>query len=185
MGVPGTAALVGVPRGGPPREIKRRELSQMAESKHARYIVSERRRDSRDAALPPGVDPESVTNTPSHRKILSLDDFVLPGSMYTETVWMWPGGSEVYPELAEPNSHAHEYDEVLGFFGTDFADPYALHGEIEFWIEDEKFILTRSCLIFIPRGTYHCPFVVHRVDRPIFHFSSGPGTAYTQERAGE
>ncbi len=156
----------------------------MVGSQYGKYIVSERRLDSRDAALPPGVDPESVSNTPSHRKILSLDDYVLKGSMYTETVWMWPGREGVYPETAESGSHCHEYDEVLGFFGTDFEDPYALHGEIEFWIEDEKFMLSRSCLIFLPKGTYHCPLIIHRVERPIFHFSCGPGSAYAQERNG-
>jgi len=155
----------------------------MAEAKYSKYVITERRFDSRDAALPPGVDPESASNTRSHRKILSLDDMVLKGSCYTETVWMWPESGGVYPETPEPRSHAHEYDETLGFFGTDFADPYELHGEIELWIEDEKFLLTRSCLIFIPKGTYHCPLVIHRVDKPIFHFSTGPGAAYTQELA--
>jgi hypothetical protein len=96
---------------------------------------------------------------------------------------MWPGGEGVYPETPEPDSHAHEYDETLGFFGTDFKDPYDLGGEIEIWIEDEKFLLTRSSLIFIPKGTYHCPLVIHKVDRPIFHFSTGPGGAYMQELA--
>jgi len=157
----------------------------MSESKYGKYIITERRLDSRDAALPPGVDPESVTNTPTHRKILSLDDVVLKGSMYTETVWMWPGGSDIYPETAEPYSHAHDYDETLGFFGTDYSDPYDLGGEIEFWIEDEKHTITKSCLIFIPKGVHHCPFVIHRVDRPIFHFSGGPGTDYVQEVAGQ
>jgi len=157
----------------------------MAEAKNSKYVISERRFDSRDAALPPGVDPESVTDTKSHRKILSLDDLVLKGASYTEAVWMWPGGPGVYPETAEPLSHAHDYDETLGFFGTDFANPYELNGEIEFWIEDERFLLTRSCLIFLPKGTYHCPLVIHRVDKPIFHFSGGPGGAYVQEVAEE
>lgn len=155
----------------------------MAESKYSKYVISERRFDSRDAALPPGVDPESVSNTASHRKILSLDDVVLKGSSYAETVWMWPGGPDVYPETAEPNSHAHDYDETIGFFGTDFENPYELNGEIEFWIEDEKFILTKSCLLFLPRGTHHCPLVIHKVDKPIFHFATGPGAAYVQEAA--
>jgi hypothetical protein len=155
----------------------------MTESKYGKYVLTERRRDSRDAALPPGVDPASVTNTQSHRKILSLDDVVLKGSPYTECVWMWPAGGDVYPETAEAISHAHEYDETLGFFGTDFADPYELNGEIEFWIEDEKFLLTRSSLIFIPKGVYHCPLVIHKVEKPIFHFSGGPGSAYAQEIA--
>ena len=155
----------------------------MTESKYGKYVIAERRFDSRDAALPPGVDPESVTNTKSHRKILSLDGLVLEGAPYTECVWMWPAGPDVYPETAEPFSHAHDYDETLGFFGTDFADPYELHGEIEFWIEDEKFVLTRSCVIFLPKGTYHCPLVIHKIERPIFHFSGGPGSAYAQEIA--
>lgn len=155
----------------------------MAESKYSKYIISERRFDSRDAALPPGVDPESVSNTASHRKILSLDDMVLKGSSYAEAVWMWPGGSDVYPETAESKSHAHDHDETLGFFGTDFENPYELNGEIEFWIEDEKFILTKSCLLFLPKGTYHCPLVIHKVEKPIFHFSTGPGAAYVQEAA--
>ncbi len=155
----------------------------MAESKNSKYIITERKLDSRDAALPAGVDPESVSNTKSHRKILSLDDMVLKGASYTEVVWMWPGGSDVYPETPEPSSHAHDYDETIGFFGTDLENPYELHGEIEFWIEDEKFILTKSCLIFLPKGTYHCPLVIHKVDRPIFHFSGGPGSSYVQEVA--
>jgi len=155
----------------------------MSESKYAKYIISERRRDSRDAALPPGVDPDSVTNTASHYKILSLDDHVLEGSMYAEIVWMWPGGGDVYPETAEPHSHAHEYDETLAFIGTDHDNPYDLGGEVEFWIEDEKFLLTKSSVIFIPKGMHHCPLVIHRVDQPIFHFSSGPGGAYKQDVA--
>jgi hypothetical protein len=114
---------------------------------------------------------------------MSLDDVVLKGAMYCETVWMWPGGSDVYPETPEPYSHAHDHDEIVAFFGTDWENPYELHGEIEFWIEDEKFMITKSCLIFIPKGMHHCPFIVHKVERPIFHFSTGPGGAYRQEVA--
>jgi hypothetical protein len=157
----------------------------MNDAKNSKYVITERKLDSRDAALPPGVDPESVSNTKSHLKVLSLDDVVLKGSYYTEAVWIWPARADVYPETAEPNSHAHDYDETLGFFGTDFKDPNDLGGELEFWIEDEKFMITRSCLIFIPKGTHHCPLVIHRVDRPIFHFGTGPGGAYTQEMTAE
>jgi hypothetical protein len=155
----------------------------MPESDHSKYIITERRRDSRDAVMPPGVDPASITDTKSHFKLMSLDDHVLKGSLYTEVVWMWPGGSDVYPETAEPAPHAHEYDEVLGFFGSDFDAPYDLGGVIEFWLEDEKFLLTKSCLIFVPKGMYHCPLVIREVRRPIFHFSSGPGGTYVQETA--
>jgi hypothetical protein len=149
-------------------------------SKYSRYILTELKRDSHDAILPPGLDPAAVSDTKSHKKMLSLDDLVLKGSFYTESVWIWPGTPGVYPETAEPNTHAHDYDETVGFFGTDFKNPNDLCGEIEFWIEDEKFMLARSCLIFVPKGTYHGPLRIHRVDKPIFHFATGPGRLYTQ-----
>ena len=155
----------------------------MTESKHSKYVLTELKRDSRDAALPPGIDPAVVTNTPSHIKMLSLDDSVLKGSFYTEAVWIWPGDNDIYPETAEPNAHAHDYDETIAFFGTDFKNPNDLCGEIEIWMEDEKFMLTRSCLIFVPKGMYHCPLVIHKVEKPIFHFATGPGLLYTQEIA--
>ncbi len=156
----------------------------MTESKHSKYVLTELRRDSRDSSLPPGVDPSAVNDTKSHRKMLSLDETIIKGSFYTEAVWMWPGDSDTYPETAEPKPHAHEYDETIGFFGTDFNNPNNLNGEIELWMEDEKLILTKSCLIFVPKGMYHCPLVIHRVEKPIFHFATGPGAIYTQESAG-
>lgn len=155
----------------------------MTESKHSKYVLTELRRDSRDESLPPGIDPAAVTNTKSHMKVLSLDDSVLKGSFYTEAVWIWPGSSDIYPETAEPNAHAHDYDETIAFFGTDFKNPNDLCGEIEIWMEDEKFNLTRSCLIFVPKGMHHCPLVIHKVEKPIFHFATGPGSLYTQEIA--
>ena len=44
--------------------------------------------------------------------------------------------------------------------------------EIEFWLEDEKFMLTKSCMIFVPKNMIHCPLILRRVDRPIFHFTT-------------
>jgi mannose-6-phosphate isomerase-like protein (cupin superfamily) len=44
-------------------------------------------------------------------------------------------------------------------------------GEVEFWMEDEKFIINKSCMIFVPAGVKHCPLYLKRVDRPIFHFT--------------
>ncbi len=154
----------------------------MTESGHRKYVITELRRDSHDALLPPGIDPAAVSNTRSHRKMLSLDDTVLKGSFYVEAVWIWPG-ADVYPENAERNSHAHDYDETVAFFGSDFSNPNDLCGEIEMWIEDEKLILTKSCLIFVPKGMYHCPLVIRRVDKPIFHFAAGLGTVYSQNIA--
>ena len=55
---------------------------------------------------------------------------------------------------------------------------FDLGGEIEFWLEDEKYLLTRSCLIFVPAGMKHCPIKFIRIDRPIFHFLMVTGGQY-------
>ena len=61
-------------------------------------------------------------------------------------------------------------NETIGFFGTDRNDTLDLGGEIEFWLEDERYLLTRSCIIYVPSGMKHCPIKFLRIDRPIFHF---------------
>lgn len=65
--------------------------------------------------------------------------------------------------------------------GGDPDDPAALGGEVELWIEDERHLLTKSCLVYIPAGVHHCPMNFLRVDRPILHFSTGM-TAEAYER---
>ena len=63
---------------------------------------------------------------------------------------------------------------ILGFFGTNQDDPESLGGVIEFRFEDEWVTLTKSCLIYLPKGMKHCPFRVVEVDTPIFHFAISP-----------
>ena len=74
--------------------------------------------------------------------------------------------------MPERFSHTHDADEIIGFFGSNHKDPYDLGGEIAVWIEDEQHILNRTSMIFLPSGMAHCPLVIRRVDRPIFHFST-------------
>ena len=77
-------------------------------------------------------------------------------------------------------SRRPEPDEIIGFFGTDTENVFDLGGEIEFWLEDEKYLLTKSCLIFIPGGMKHCPIKFLKIDRPIFHFLMVTGGEYTE-----
>lgn len=78
--------------------------------------------------------------------------------------------------LEEP--HSHDFDEVLAFIGTDSKHPRDLGGEIEFWMDGEKHILTKSCVIFLPKGMIHCPLIFRKVNGPIFHFGTMPVGIY-------
>jgi hypothetical protein len=131
----------------------------MAASKHAKYIITEL--DKRH------TDPEAVARYAKiGRRILWLDEQVLPGSFQMNCSWY------LHASDTGPAAHNHDVPEIIGFFSSDPDNPYDLGAEIEFWLEDEKFMLTRTCMIFVPPNMKHCPLILRRVDKPIFHFTT-------------
>jgi hypothetical protein len=106
-------------------------------------------------------------------RILWLDEQVVEGAFHMNTAWYLKAG----PTLEE-RPHVHDTDEIIGFFGSDPSNPHDLGGEVEIWLEDEKHVIDRSAMIFVPAGMVHCPLVINRVDRPIFHFTRVTGQRY-------
>ncbi len=141
-------------------------------SKYGKYIVTDLKQNIAEAAW----TPANIKRAGKGRggRLLWLDGAVVPGAFYVETVWLLPGGPSSEPTKA----HKHDFDEVLCFFGTNMDDPHDLGGEIELWLGDEKHVITKSSIVFVPKGLMHCPLTVKRVDRPIFEFTTGPGTVY-------
>jgi hypothetical protein len=130
----------------------------MAESEYAKYVIQELK-----APFSPEVN---AAYSKVAKRLLWLDDKVVPGSAFQmSTSWYLkpiPGG---------PPAHTHAEAEILGFFGNDPDDPYNLHGEIEMWLGEQKFIINKTAMVFIPPGLKHCPLRVLKIDQPIFHFS--------------
>ena len=138
----------------------------MAGRKYAHHIVTE---------FKPGLDLPDFrgganfkgTSTSRSHFMMWLGERVVKGSPYMEAVWLWPRAAD--PKGGFPQ-HVHQHDESIGFFSSDTNNVLDLGGEIEFWLEDEKYLLTRSCLSHVPSGMKHCPIKFSRIDRPIFHF---------------
>ena len=108
-------------------------------------------------------------------RILWMDENVVDGAFQMNCSWYRepnPGDS------GEAFSHTHDSDEIIGFYGDNWKEPYDLGAEIEFWLEDEMHLITSSAMIFVPAGMRHCPLILRRVDRPIFHFSVLTGGEY-------
>ena len=123
--------------------------------------------------------PESVKqkDPQGSKSVVWLDKRIIDGAFILNLIWF----TEPFTGI-DTVGHSHDFDEALGFIGSDWQNPRELNGEIEFWLEDEKYILTKSCVVFVPKGLIHCPLKVLRVDRPIIHFHAGPTSMYT--RAG-
>jgi mannose-6-phosphate isomerase-like protein (cupin superfamily) len=142
----------------------------MSETKYGKYIITEltKKFSSPNEAK---FRPEDQTD------VLLLDDDVLKGSFLVNAVWFWP--ERVNNPDPDVTPHQHNYDEVLAVFGTDREDPHDLCGELEAWIGGEKHIITKSFILFIPKGVEHGPFKFTRLDKPAFHFNVCLAKRYT------
>jgi hypothetical protein len=147
----------------------------VGESKYGKYIVSKLRTDLFDPKF-------NALYAKWATRILWMDDRVVDGAFQINCSWYFSPPTDESPL---GSGHSHDCDEILGFFGSNPDDPYDLGGEIEFWLEDEQHIITSSSLIFIPRGMKHCPLIMRRIDRPIFHFSTVTGGQYEQIKASD
>lgn len=154
----------------------------MSELKYSRYIITEPK------PFPPELMKKLEAERPKRRStvqtthLLSVDDDILKGFFYLDCVWLWKGAAEDTVE----ESHNHDFDEVIGFIGSSREDPHDLGGEITIWLDDEKKVLTRSCLIYVPAGVKHCPIQFNRIDRPVFFITISPVGKYIRTpRTGE
>lgn len=147
----------------------------MSDYKHAQYIITDAKQDMKLPDYRIGAIQAQKDPTRRPNRVMWIDDDVIPGAFYTECVWFLPGmGSE----QVKVDTHQHPFSEVISFFGTNYDDFQDLGGEVELWLEDEKLLMTQSFSAFVPAGMSHCPLIVRRVDRPIFHFTVGPGKEY-------
>lgn len=141
----------------------------MAHLKNQKYIVTELK-------MPEEKQKIAAEYAKYATRILWLDNAVVKGAFHINVSWYLKP-----TDTTESVPHQHDTDEIIGFFGNDPKNPYDLGGEIEIWLEDEKYTLTRSFLIFVPAGMKHCPLKLKRVDRPIFHFTTVTGGKYIKE----
>jgi hypothetical protein len=141
----------------------------MTDSKYGKYIVTELK-------IPPEKQKIAAEYSKYATRILWMDENVVEGAFHMNTAWYLKSATTV-----ESVSHSHDTDEIIGFFGSNPQDPYDLGGEIEIWLEDEKHLITRTAMLFVPAGMKHCPLILRRVDRPIFHFTTVTGGRYIKD----
>jgi len=127
----------------------------VAEKKNEKYIVTE---------LKSPMDPEFEKKYSEWAKrVLFVNGKITPGAFNFMCSWYLKPPAEYLSE------HTHEYAEMIGFIGSNPDDPYDPGGELEMWLDDEQYNITKTCIIFVPKGMRHCPMKIKRVDRPILH----------------
>jgi hypothetical protein len=153
------------------------DAAKSSEQKYAKYIFYDTKPVPAEFAAKMKQMKEKTQSTVESTRIVDLDNSRTPGAPYMDFVWLWKGSAKGYTE----QEHTHTFDEVIGFIGSKRQnDPHGLGGEMEVWIGGEKYLITKSCLIFVPTGTKHCPIRFNRVDSPILFFTVGNTGKYSR-----
>jgi hypothetical protein len=140
----------------------------MAKTKYGKYFLT-------DVKMPSQNAEANAEYAKFATRMTLLDGNIIEGAFHFGLSWYYKA-----PDKALP-AHTHDFPEILGFYGSDPYNPRDLGGEVEFWMEDEKHILTKSFLVFIPAGMKHCPLKINRIDRPMFHFGASPSHEYVKK----
>ena len=141
----------------------------MAQSKYAKYIVTEPICEFRPS---PGVEilpPEKITGRNAPIAQYMSNRLVSNCGVLIGMFWVW-----AIPNTVAVKSHSHPFDEVIIYAGSDPENPRELGGEIEFQMGDETHTIDKTAAIFIPKGLPHAPFIYKRVDnpdKPILHIA--------------
>ena len=142
----------------------------MYEVSHGKYIVT----NPKENIMVPGWGGNLSAETST--RVMYPDSEVIPGAFYVECVWFWPTDKE---DKGSPAPHPQEFDEVLGFFGTDPNDLNDLWAIIELYIDGERNLMNQTILAYIPAGVLHNPLNILEIHRPVFHFAMNTGKQYT------
>ena len=103
------------------------------------------------------------------KRVIYMDDSVVPGAFYVEAAW----AVDSLPEREHPE-HAHDFDEICGFVGSNMEDTTDLGGEVDFSIDGKKMTITKTCFIFIPAGVSHGGLNFRKITRPVFQIAMSP-----------
>ena len=80
------------------------------------------------------------------------------------TLWKTVGLDGKVQDHSKGMQHAQNYDELFLFISADPHDTLNLGGEIETWLGDEKYTITKSSAAWVPAGTPHNPQYYKKVD---------------------
>jgi len=152
----------------------------MAEMKYAKYIITEPKEWPPEALARMAAGRAERKSTIKSTRLMSVDSEILPGFFYVDCAWLWSGGENE----GGGEAHTHDFDEVIGFIGSNRDDPHDLGGEVTIYLDGKKEVLTQTCLIFVPAGVPHCPYFFNRIDKPIFFVTISPSGSYTQKDKG-
>jgi hypothetical protein len=92
------------------------------------------------------------------------------------------------PIHLEKEPHTHDFDEYLIFLAAELPDLFtSFDADIDFWIgeEMEYHHITKSTIIFIPKGMLHCPLNFKKIVKPVLFSAILLNSRFTKTMGGK
>jgi hypothetical protein len=86
-----------------------------------------------------------------------------------DCIWFWNS----QPNQIINGMRISTENQVIGLIGADLENPFSLSGEMTVWVDGEKNLVDKSCLIFVPAGVPFGPLQINHMQHPIFYVSIG------------
>jgi hypothetical protein len=151
----------------------------VAELKYEKYIVKGRPPMPVSRIGRPSLEGfDERVERPKLHPLMALSPRMIEGAIIVICQWVFAG-----EEPGQQGAHTHPYDEIIGFAGTNPEDPNDLGGEAELWMDDEKYMINNSFMVYVPKGLKHCPLIIRDIRKNIFHFDIQLTTGEFREAA--
>lgn len=87
------------------------------------------------------------------------------------------------PFLMIDKPHKHDHDQYLVFIGGDPTNIKDFGGEAHLFLgeEQEKFVINKTTVVYVPPGLVHCPLDFVRIDKPVIFMDIYSGADYQQK----
>jgi hypothetical protein len=116
--------------------------------------------------------PQAGQTQGSGTNIAVVDNDLFKGAHQYHVHWVYEfprniPGLKTWEDMGH-GPHEHKNPEAVIHIGTDPENPMDLGGEIWFYLgpEQEKHVITQACLVYLPAGFIHSPWVIKKVTRP-------------------
>ncbi len=118
-----------------------------------------------------------IASHPHEQEVPSPALFITGGPVPTAPGFRLATFAITQPFEMVHETHTHDFDQYLCFFGGDMRNMLDLGGEVEFCLAEgdeelQTFVFAKPFAVYIPAGMRHCPLRYTRVDdpaRPLIH----------------
>jgi len=128
--------------------------------------------------------PDKRPSTPRNIAYIDSDDF--PDAHQYNCHWVFAHPDDPKQEKWSDTGHGpheHKVPEIIMHIGTNPDDPTDLGGEVEIAMGPEliRYSITKSCMVYLPPGFIHSPWLVRKVERPFIVVTVCQETGHTEK----